>query len=229
LISAVFLIKRVKLSLYLTKYSLLHDGVLWSGYIDPRFLDLDTSWRWVVSFTPWSLYHWVKSPRYPLDRRLYEPQNRYERHGEVNILDLEGTRTPAPPSYSQYFLFFVWTLWGGVHTGWVHSALRPLLAYCTCPRWVWGWRSWWNERFWQGKPKYSEKTCPDAILFITNHTCQIRTRTRAAAVGSHWLTASVMARPEKSHDQTRAWTRATAVGSQRLTASAKARPCSASS
>jgi hypothetical protein len=33
------------------------------------------------------------------------------------------------------------------------------LGYCTCPGWLWGWRIWWNDD-WQGKPKYSEKTCP---------------------------------------------------------------------
>jgi hypothetical protein len=55
--------------------------------------------------------------------------------------------------------------------------------------------SWWNERFWQGKPKYSEKTCPDATLATTNPTCQTRAWTRAAAVGSRWLTASAMAWP----------------------------------
>jgi hypothetical protein len=49
--------------------------------------------------------------------------------------------------------------------------------------------------FWQGKPKYSEKTCPGAILSTTNPTCQTRARTRAAAVGSQRLTASAMARP----------------------------------
>jgi hypothetical protein len=43
-----------------------------------------------------------------------------------------------------------------------------------CSGWLWGWRSWWNERFWQGKPKYSEKTCPDATLLTTNPTCQTR-------------------------------------------------------
>jgi hypothetical protein len=42
---------------------------------------------------------------------------------------------------------------------------------------------------WQGKPKYSEKTCPDAILSTTNPTCQTRARTRAAAGGSQRLTA----------------------------------------
>jgi hypothetical protein len=33
------------------------------------------------------------------------------------------------------------------------------LAYCICPGWLWGWRIWLNDD-WQGKLKYSEKTCP---------------------------------------------------------------------
>jgi hypothetical protein len=43
------------------------------------------------------------------------------------------------------------------------------MTYCTCPGWLWWWRIWWNED-WQGKPKYSEKTCPSAILSTTNPT-----------------------------------------------------------
>jgi hypothetical protein len=35
-------------------------------------------------------------------------------------------------------------------------------------RWVWS--IWWNEN-WQGKQKYSEKTCPSATLSTTNPTC----------------------------------------------------------
>jgi hypothetical protein len=66
---------------------------------------------------------------------------------------------------------------------------RPLSV---CPAWLWGRRSWWNERFWQGKPKYSEKTCPDATLSTTNPTSQARARTRSAAVGNQRLTASAM-------------------------------------
>jgi hypothetical protein len=31
------------------------------------------------------------------------------------------------------------------------------------------WSSWWNE-IWQGKPKYSEKTCPSVTSSITNLT-----------------------------------------------------------
>jgi hypothetical protein len=36
-------------------------------------------------------------------------------------------------------------------------------------RWWWLWRNWWNED-WQGKSKYSEKTCPSATLSTTNPT-----------------------------------------------------------
>jgi hypothetical protein len=61
-------------------------------------------------------------------------------------------------------------------------------AFCASPGWLWWWRNWWNDD-WQGKPRYSEKTCPSAALSTTNPTCSARTRTRAAAVGSKWLTA----------------------------------------
>jgi hypothetical protein len=58
---------------------------------------------------------------------------------------------------------------GGMESNWVHSALRSPLAYCASPRWLWWWRNWWND--WQGKPKYSEETCPSVALSITNPTC----------------------------------------------------------
>jgi hypothetical protein len=85
---------------------------------------------------------------------------------------------------------------GGWSPYWVHSSRRPLLAYCTCHGWLWcWWRIWWNED-WQGKPKYSEKTCPSATLFTTNLTCQTRARTRPTEVGSQRITAWAMARPK---------------------------------
>jgi hypothetical protein len=68
------------------------------GCIDPHFLDLGTSWRWVVSFTPRPLYPQGNSPRYPLDRRLDGPQSWSGRRGEDKILDPTGTRTPTPRS-----------------------------------------------------------------------------------------------------------------------------------
>jgi hypothetical protein len=46
-----------------------------------RILDLGTSWRWVISFTPKPLYTLGKSPRYPLDR-LGWPQDRHGRRRE---------------------------------------------------------------------------------------------------------------------------------------------------
>jgi hypothetical protein len=76
-------------------------------------------------------------------------------------------------------------------------ALRPLLAYCASLAWYWRWlwRSRWNID-WQGKPTFSEKTCPSATF----------------------------AHHKIPHDQTRVWTWAAAVGSRRLTAWAMARP-----
>jgi hypothetical protein len=70
------------------------------GCIEPHFLDLGTSWRWVISFTPRPLYPRRKSPWYPLDRRLDGPQSRSGWHGQENILDPTGTRTATPLSSS---------------------------------------------------------------------------------------------------------------------------------
>jgi hypothetical protein len=47
-----------------------HEDVWGSGCVDPRFLDLGTSWRRMVSFTPQPLYPQGKSPGYPLNRRV---------------------------------------------------------------------------------------------------------------------------------------------------------------
>jgi hypothetical protein len=77
-----------------------------SGCIDPRFLDLGTSWRWVVSFTRWPLLPLGKEPQYPLDRRLGGPQSQSGRCGEEKILDPTGTRTLTPVIQSLYWLCY---------------------------------------------------------------------------------------------------------------------------
>jgi hypothetical protein len=93
--------KKVKVkSLCLTNEALRHKCVWRSGCIDPRCLDIGTSWRWVVSFTARPLCPRGKSPQYPLDRRFGEPQSRPGRHGEVKILTPAGTRPPTPRSSS---------------------------------------------------------------------------------------------------------------------------------
>jgi hypothetical protein len=65
-------------------------------------------------------------------------------------------------------LFFSFLGWGGV----ILSPLGTLatiwhIVPATGHRWVR--RIWWNEN-WQGKPKYSKKTCPSATLSTTNPT-----------------------------------------------------------
>jgi hypothetical protein len=66
---------KAKLSLCLTikHYAMKTFGGSWC--IEPRFLDLGTRWRWVVSFTPRPLYLWGKSHQYPSVRRLGGPQS----------------------------------------------------------------------------------------------------------------------------------------------------------
>jgi hypothetical protein len=49
------------------------------------------------------------------------------------------------------------------------AATSGLLYKSPDDRWGWLWSNWWNEG-WQGKPKYSEKTCPSATLSTTNPT-----------------------------------------------------------
>jgi hypothetical protein len=74
-----------------------------SGCIDSRFHDLDTSWKWAVSFTSWPLYQVGKSPLpYPLDKRLGGSQNLSWPYGEVKIFDPTGTWNLAPshPAHS---------------------------------------------------------------------------------------------------------------------------------
>jgi hypothetical protein len=58
-----------------------------------------------------------------------------------------------------FFKLFEW----GVESSWVHSALRPPIGL------LWRRRNCWND--WQGKPKYSEETCPSAALSTTSPTC----------------------------------------------------------
>jgi hypothetical protein len=59
---AVHFVKKVRLSLGLANSALRHEDLCGSGCIDPRLLDLDTSWRWVISFT--------LRPLYPLEKNF---------------------------------------------------------------------------------------------------------------------------------------------------------------
>jgi hypothetical protein len=85
----------------LTNYALRHEGVWGSGCIKQPFPDIGISWRRVVRFATRPPYPRGKSPRYSLDRRLGEPQNRSGRREEEKILDATGTQIPTPRSSSQ--------------------------------------------------------------------------------------------------------------------------------
>jgi hypothetical protein len=94
---------KVKLSLCLTKHHAIR--TYWgSGGIAPRILDLGTRWRWVVSFTPQSLYPQGKSTWYPLDRRMGGPQSHSGRGGEeVNSQPLPGLELPIIQPVAQRY------------------------------------------------------------------------------------------------------------------------------
>jgi hypothetical protein len=61
--------------------------------------------------------------------------------------------------------------WGEAQSTWF---IGHYFAYCTTHGWWWWWWWWlvWSSRRneWQGKPKYSDKTCPIAALSTTDPT-----------------------------------------------------------
>jgi hypothetical protein len=73
-----------------------HEGVLWEWRYSSTHSDLDTRWRWVVSFTPLPLYPQGKNLWYPMDRRrLGGLQSRSGRGGvEKNSKLLSGLEPP---------------------------------------------------------------------------------------------------------------------------------------
>jgi uncharacterized membrane protein len=73
--------------------------------------------------------------------------------------------------YILIFLFWLWVLFLGVGVRLsLFGTSATIWSIVPAPndRW-WMWSSRWNEN-WQGKPKYSDKTCPGATLFTTNPT-----------------------------------------------------------
>jgi hypothetical protein len=111
-----------------------------------------------------------------------------------SVLDI---MTPLRVRVAQSFFFFNSHSAGGGTESTRHAG--RWMAYCTCPGWLWWWwRILWNED-WQGKPKYSEKTCPRTTLPTTNPTCQTRARTWTAVVGSQLLTTWAMPRTSTVH------------------------------
>jgi hypothetical protein len=59
-------------------------------------------------------------------------------------------------------VFFLW----GVTKSTRYCGHFWLIVPAPDDRWGWLWSNWWNED-WQGKPRYSEKTCPSATSSTT--------------------------------------------------------------
>jgi hypothetical protein len=124
---------------------------MWSGCVEPYFLYLGTSWRWVVGFTPRPLYPQGMSPRYQLDRRLGGPQNWSGRSGEEIILDSPGTGKPTHPGRpaSSQSLYRHLLATGALHTEEKRELSRRIekitqkgTLSCTCHQTILG---LWNE------------------------------------------------------------------------------------
>jgi hypothetical protein len=80
--------------------------------------------------------------------------------------------------WSEYFMVIIFDSMEVVRIFFIASGMGLSPLYCghfwpivLAPdvRWGWLWSNWWNED-WQGKPKYSEKTCPSSTLSTTNPT-----------------------------------------------------------
>jgi hypothetical protein len=63
--------------------------------------------------------------------------------------------------------FFSFSGWGETESTWYVGHRWPILPAPDDSWWLWS--SWWNED-WQGKPTYSQKTCPSVTLSTTNPT-----------------------------------------------------------
>jgi hypothetical protein len=78
---------------------------------------------------------------------------------------------PNIPLSTPQFSLVLW--WGGVGWDWVHlvtsATVWPIVPTPDDRWWWWLCSNQWNAK-WQGKPKYSEKTCPSATFSTTNPT-----------------------------------------------------------
>jgi hypothetical protein len=93
---------KVNLSLCLTNETLRREGVWESGCINSHFLDLGTSWRWVVSFTPRLLYRLWKSPPYPLSEPPEPVWTTWIRENSWSYRDSDSDPSVVQPVASRY-------------------------------------------------------------------------------------------------------------------------------
>jgi hypothetical protein len=115
-----------------------------------------------ISPRPPNVSHWWWRRYVPLKRRfLHEPHGlTFQKTTFFNIFLFHCIK------WRNYCLFFSFLGWGETQSS---GHVGHHWTCCTSPRWLWVWRSLWNE--WQGKSKWVEKTCSSGSLSTTNLTC----------------------------------------------------------
>jgi hypothetical protein len=93
-----------------------------------------------------------------------------ERHSSSNLVSAVIERLDQIDIRHLLRVFFL-VSWGGMRLSLLgtFATIWPIVP-APDDRWWWMWRSRWDEN-WQGKPKYSEKTCPSVTLSTINPTC----------------------------------------------------------
>jgi hypothetical protein len=108
----------------------------------------------IASFRTSSLY--VVTPKFELDSVYHESC-------DIVLTNTSLHANSIAISINKPRQFF-YPFWGGMEP--TPLLLRQLLTCCVSPRWWWVCSNRWNA--WQGKPKYSEKTCLLSSLFKTS-------------------------------------------------------------
>jgi hypothetical protein len=82
-----------------------------------------------------------------------------DRPNYMNLLNYMLHYTLGSPSLYAVYFFIIWKVGCGVHTGSTWHC-GHYLAYFTCPGWLWGWRSWWNEMVFAGETEVLGENLP---------------------------------------------------------------------
>jgi hypothetical protein len=102
--------KKVKLFLCLINYELWHEDLCGSGGIAPIILDLDTRWRWLVSFSSQPLYSMGKRPLYPWIGAWVGPRTVLDEDKNLSLPGIE-TRPSSPSLYRRLTALSIATLY----------------------------------------------------------------------------------------------------------------------
>jgi hypothetical protein len=114
----------------------------------------------------------VEAPTFSLESRLiwwsgcqpYAPAALYPQEYSWYSFLLEAEST-----HRAIYVYIFWVYWSGMRLSPLGTSATNWPTVPTVPTDRWTWSSRWNENL-KGKPKYSEKTCPSAILYTKNPT-----------------------------------------------------------